>query len=65
MPGWKVTNRSGLPLDPDSLLIRSLCNADEARTGNVDRSRYIITATAPDPVPANPWNRCSGSSSTD
>ncbi|TFC71407.1 hypothetical protein E3O45_15145 [Cryobacterium sp. TMS1-20-1] len=39
-----VATTDGLVIKPDSLLLRSLCNADEARS--LDRSRYLITVGA-------------------
>jgi hypothetical protein len=50
-----VTNRSGWRVEPGSLLMKSLCNADNS-PDDIDRSRYVIKMA---PV-FNAWDRCSG-----
>jgi hypothetical protein len=62
MRTWTVTTRSGYVVQPGSLTVAYLSNADQ-RTP--ERDRFILTEILPEPTPANPWNRCSGSSTTD
>ena len=59
---WEVTNRSGWPIDPESITMAFLTNADNG--ADIGRERYVIAPAMPQPS-ANPWNRCSGSSATD
>lgn len=40
---WTATS-AGRTIHADDILMRSLCNADEHTTGNIDRSRIIIKA---------------------
>jgi hypothetical protein len=55
MRTWAVTNHSGWHVQPGSLLMKSLCNADNS-PDDIDRSRYVIKM-APT---FNAWDRCSG-----
>ena len=41
---WIVTTDAGFIVKPDSLMMRSLCNADEARAGTTERARYFVNA---------------------
>lgn len=40
--GHTVATSDGFVVQPDSLLMASLCNGDEAR--HIDRSRYLVNA---------------------
>ena len=42
--GHTVTTAAGFTVKPDSLMMRSLCNADEARADTTDRARYFVNA---------------------
>ncbi|TFD85008.1 XRE family transcriptional regulator [Cryobacterium lactosi] len=52
---WKVANRSGWVVDPGTLTMAFLANADNPTD---QRERFIITAATM--APANAWDRCSG-----
>ncbi|MBX0299401.1 hypothetical protein K2F54_05345 [Cryobacterium sp. 1639] len=42
--GHTVATRAGFVVKPDSLMMRSLCNGDAARAGDIDRARFFVNA---------------------
>lgn len=57
--GVTVTGPGDKTIQPGSIMMEALISADIASRA-VTRSRYIITATAQQPAPANAWDRCAG-----